>query len=202
MQIVQRGEDQERRPPLAQHLRQPIGCGPVAGDHQVGDRLVGETEEDGVGLRHPQLGEGSERLGAPPAAEAGAVVRPDPEPPLDQTLRPRVVVAVGGEDDERPAAALQGALQQRARRQGLVVRVRCQEQETLAAFGSVPAHGPPPAGASGLKPRSAALAQITARRPPPGAGRNSCRPGARSRGPSNGVPSSVPRAVPFSVTTA
>ena len=202
MQIEQRRQDQQGRAPVPEGGRQTLHSSSVPRNDQIGDRLIGKTQKEGVVGGETQLGEGRQRLRAPPAAEPGAVIRSDADAPLDQELRPGIIVAVRGEDHPCPPAAGDGALQKGPRRQRFVVRVRRQEQQALSGGRSVPAHGAPPAGAKGEKPRSAAPAQITASRPPPDAGRKSCPPGGRSRGPSYGSPSSLPRAASISATMA
>src|SRR6185436_1459109 len=143
-----------------------------------------------------------DRLLATAPAEPGGVLGTDADAPLDQALRPRIVLAVGGEHDTGRAAARQGALQEAAGGERLVVGVGRQDEQALPGTRAIPFHSGPPLPANGVNPRSAACAQMTAIGPSPSAGRYSCRPGARSRGPSHGAPSSIPRAGPSAPVTA
>lgn len=202
VQVERRRQDQEGRPPVGEQRPEPIHGRFITLEQEAGDRLVGEAEEDGVIRRQPQLRKGGERFLVPAPAEAGRVFGADPEPPLDQALRPRIVLAVGGEHDAGAPAACDRALHEASRGERFVVGVRRQKKQALACARALPFHGVSPYGENGEKPLSAACAQNTAIRRSPAAGRNSCRPGVRWRGPSYGRPSSMPRGVPASPATA
>ena len=184
VEIEERRGDEESRVERADEARDPVDGRLAPGEHDAGHRLVGESEENGRGGGNAQLRKGGERLLAAPAAEPRAVAGPDAPPAFDQTLRPGVVLAIGGERDGGPSATRQGALQEAARGQRLVVGMRREEKHALPLSRSLPAHRVTPAPPKGENPRSAARAQITARGPSPLAGTNEWRPGSRSRGPS------------------
>ncbi len=132
MYVVQRGRRDNRRE-KGRELPRQGGDGLLVGAEQCAGRaLIGPAEKTHVAFRHAEDLQGSQRFRPPPRAPALAFPRPDPPAALEETLRPRVIVAVTDEDDPHLRLDPHRALNQPGAGQGFIVRVRRDDEQSVA----------------------------------------------------------------------
>ncbi len=96
-----------------------------------GRPLVGKAEELCVAGAEPEEGERGERLGAAPGPEGTPRRGADEQPPFGGALGPRVPLAVGEEHHADRGAGRDRSLDQASGREGLVIRVRRDDQQPV-----------------------------------------------------------------------
>ena len=93
-----------------------------------------------VPWRHPELAQGGSSFDAAKPAPTLAVTGGDPPFALERTLRPGVVIAVGGIENADRRTRLQRSLQEYCARERFIIRMR-REQEQAGIARKDQAHG-------------------------------------------------------------
>ncbi len=132
VQVLERRGHEQRRSKAPELADQDLGQ-VVAGLQQALDALVGVAQEAGLPGRDAQAGQGRHGLAAPPLAPALAIGRTHPPAVLGGPLGPRIVLAVGDEQHPHLGLDRQGALEQPAGGEGLVVRMGGEDQDPVGA---------------------------------------------------------------------
>ena len=132
MHVVQRGRRDDGREEGGELPRQG-GDGLLLGAEQrAGRALIGPAEKPHVAFRHAEDLQGRQRFRPPSGTPALAFLRPDPPPAFEETLRPRVIVAVTDENDPHLRLDPHRTLDQPSAGQGLIVRVRRDDEQSVA----------------------------------------------------------------------